>query len=248
MADPGPGIEVLREKVALACRVLAREGLVRDIIGHVSARVPGTGEMLLRCRGGEERGLAYTVPDQVRRVTFEGSEPGEGYALPLELPIHGETYRARPEVGAVVHAHPEASLLCGLAGIELRPVFGAFDPYALAIAAEGVPVFPRAVLIDTPALATGLVAVMGRQRTCLMRGHGVTVTGATVEEATIGAIKLEALARVCWELARSGRTVPELPPGEVASFERPGGGGIIAGGEEWLWRYYAARAAQPGPP
>lgn len=230
----------LRHKVALSCRILAHAGLVRDITGHVSARVPGTAEMLLRCRGDDEYGLQFTTESQVRRLDFDGGGPGLGahHVAPLELPIHGEMYRARPDVGAVVHAHPVAALLCGLGGVELRPVFGAYDPYALELAAGGIPVFPRSVLIDRPEVAAELVATMGAAPVCLMRGHGITVTGDTVEQATIRALKLEALARVAWQLASAGRSVPDLPADELASFTARFQGGVIPGGERWLWRHY----------
>src|SRR5262249_40199199 len=147
------------------------------------------------------------------------------------------------DVGAVVHAHPPAALLCGLAGVPLRPVFGAFDPEALELAAGSVPVFPKAVLIDRAALAAELLQAMGSAPVCLMRGHGITVTGRTVEDATVRAIKLEALARVTWELAAAGRAVPDLPPDEIVSFTgRSAGGSVIPGGVQWLWRHYARLA------
>jgi ribulose-5-phosphate 4-epimerase/fuculose-1-phosphate aldolase len=204
--------------------------------------------MLLRCRGEDELGLRFTTAAQVRRLTFAGAGPGLGarHVAPLETPIHGETYRARPEVGAVVHAHPPAALHCGLAGVSLRPVFGAYDPEALELAAGGVPVYPRAVLIDTPALAAELLAAMGDAPVCLMRGHGITVTARTVEEATVRAIKLEALARVCWQLAAAGRSVPDLPAEEVAAFtRRSAAGSVIPGGVAMLWRHYARLADGP---
>lgn len=243
--------DALRSTIALACRILAVTGLVKEITGHVSARVPGTDEMLLRCRGEDEYGLLYTSENQVRRVDFDGRGPGLGdaHVTPIELPIHGETYKARPEVGAVAHAHPPMALLCGLAGLELRPVFGAFDPEALGIAAGGVPVFPRSVLIDGPEVAADLLAAMGEAPVCLMRGHGITVTGRTVEEATIRAIKLESLARVTWQLASAGRSVPDLPAEEIASFtRREVAGSVVPGGVAMLWRHYARLAEQGGGP
>jgi len=224
-------------------------GLVREITGHVSARLPDTDEMLLRCRGADEFGLRFTNEHQIRRMDFSGQGPGIGpdHTAPLETPIHGELYRARPDVGAVVHAHPPMALLCGLAGVELRPVFGAFDPEALELAAAGVPVFPRAVLIDTPVLAGELLAAMGASNACLMRGHGMTVAGRTVEEAVVRAIKLEALAHVCWQLAAAGHHVPSLPDEEIASFtRRSAAGSVIPGGVAMLWRHYARLAGESG--
>ena len=94
----------LRGTVALACRILAAAGLVREITGHVSARIPGSDEMLIRCRGQEESGLLFTVPEDIRRVSYDGKGPDlEGkYSPPGELPIHGESFKARPEVGCEV--------------------------------------------------------------------------------------------------------------------------------------------------
>jgi hypothetical protein len=45
----------------------------------------------------------------------------------------------RPRAGAVVHAHPRAVLACGIAGLELRPVFGAYNIPAMRLAADGIP-------------------------------------------------------------------------------------------------------------
>lgn len=241
----------LRGKVALACRILAVAGLVKEITGHVSARIPDTPEMLIRCRGEDEYGLRFTSEAQIRRLDCSGGGPGLGerHVAPLELPIHGETYRTRANVGAVVHAHPPAALLCGLAGVALRPVFGAFDPEALELAAGGVPVFARAVLIDRPELAADLLRTMGSAPVCLMRGHGITVVGRTVEEATVRAIKLEVLARVTWQLAAAGHTVADLPAEEIESFtRRSADGSVIPGGIGWLWRHYARLADEGQPP
>ena len=125
----------LRELVARACRVLADRGLVEGVLGHVSARV-GEGEMVVRCRGAEERGLAASTAQDIWRMTLDGTpvDLPEGYAPPKELPLHGELLRARPDVGAVVHAHPRSALLCGLAGLKPRAVFGAYDSPAMRLA------------------------------------------------------------------------------------------------------------------
>jgi len=228
-----------RELVALACRILDVEGLVDGVLGHVSVRT-GEDRMLIRCRGREERGLRFTTARDVRPATLDGAliGPDDGYGVPNELPIHGELLRARPEVNAVVHAHPPALLLCGLAGLELRPVFGSYNIPALRMALDGVPVYPRSVLIRRPELAYEMIAAMGDRPVCVLRGHGVTVTGASVQEAVVRAVNLNALATVTLELARLGVRPPEVPAEDVA--ELPDLGATL--NDQAVWRHLAAKA------
>lgn len=205
-----------REMVATACRVLANEGLVKGILGHVSARTAND-QLLIRCRGPQERGLRHSTADDVWTITTEG-EPVDvpaGYRPPNEAPIHTELMRRRPEVGAVVHAHPPAALIFGLAGLELRPVIGAYNIPAMRMAMDGVPVFPRPVLISRPELAEQLLDCMGESDTCLMTGHGIAVAGATVEEAVVRAIDLTVLMDITVKLAQLGATPDVVGPDDL---------------------------------
>jgi 3,4-dihydroxyphthalate decarboxylase len=238
-----PALARLRGTVAQACRILALEGLAEGVLGHVSARVDD-GRMLLRCRGPEERGLEATSAEDVRLVDLDGhgDDPASGYAVPNELPIHGELLRARPEAGAVVHAHPPAVLLCGLAGLELRPVFGAYNIPAMRMALEGVPVYPRSVLIRRPELAAEMIGAMNGRPLCVLRGHGITVTGASVEQAVVRALNLDALARVTLALAQLGRPAADLPPEDVAELPDLGS----AFNDDAVWRYHVAKAQRHG--
>lgn len=227
----------LREKVALSCRILAQQGLVSDILGHVSARIPGTNEMLIRCRGDEEYGLPFTTPSAIRQVDFDGhGDLADGrYQTPLELPIHGEIFKVRPDVQCVVHAHPPAAVACGIAGLELRPIIGCFNIPALHMALAGIPVFPRAILINRPEVASQLLAVMGQRDICLMKGHGITVTGRTIEEATTRAINIEMLARMTLEVAQTGRPYEDIPWLDIQEFVRSGR--TLPEREKWVWRF-----------
>src|SRR6516164_3189844 len=200
--------EEVREKVAVACRILAMEGLVDDILGHVSTRISNADEMWIRCRSPQEEGVRYTTVDAIRRVDFDGKglRKGEQY----ELPIHGEIYKKRPEAGCVIHAHPKEALICGIAELEFRPIFGAFNIPAMRMALDGIPVFPRSYLVNRPELAAPLIETMGEKPICLMKGHGITVTGKTVEEATVRALNFNTLARATLQVAQTGRRAPEI--------------------------------------
>ena len=232
-------IEELRAEIALACRILAVEGLVDGILGHVSARV-GEDRMLIRCRGPREHGLLFTEDDDIRLVDLDGrgEDLTDGFTVPNELPIHGEVLRARPEVGAVVHAHPPAVLTCGIADLPLRPIFGSFNIPAMRLAHDGIPVYPRSVLIRRPELAREMLAAMGDAPACVLRGHGITVTGRTVREAVMRALNLNALAVVTLDVARTGRVAPDIPAEDIAELPDLGS----AFNDDSNWRYHAAKA------
>lgn len=234
-----------RETIATACRILAMLGLVRETTGHVSARIDDR-RMLLRCRGKSEAGLVLTQAEAVQSVNFDGTElerAGE-YETPTELPIHGEIYKARPDVHAVVHAHPRASMICSIAHLELRPIFGAYDPNSMYLAADGVPIFPRSALIRDAALGQQLVASLDSKSVCLMYGHGIVAVGASIEEATIKAIQLETLASITLECAKAGSVPDVISEEDRIYFQRlreTQNAKAVSHGKDvfkWTWRHY----------
>lgn len=231
-------LQEMRKKVAQSCRILAMEGLVEGILGHVSVRV-NEKEMLIRCRGDQETGVRYTTADAIRVVDYDGK--GDDllgrYEVPKELPIHGEIYKIRPEVGCVIHAHPPSALICGISELEFKPIFGAFNMPAMRMALEGIPVYPRSVLVTRPDLAVSMMEIMGDKQVCLMKGHGITVTGKTVEEATIRALNFHILAQVTLEVARLGKSAPSIPPEDIE--ELPDLGSTF--NDIWGWKHYVKK-------
>ncbi|WP_374205008.1 class II aldolase/adducin family protein [Pseudonocardia sp. WMMC193] len=77
----------------------------------------------------------------MRLVHLDGNEgvSGEldGYSPPNEMPLHTEVLRRRPDVDAVLHAHPPELVAADLAGIHIRPIVGAFDIPGTRLAAGG---------------------------------------------------------------------------------------------------------------
>lgn len=242
MSDGG-GLDEARSLVAQACRLLAHQGVVDGVLGHVSCRV-GPDRMLIRCRGPQEKGLRFTTDEDVRLVHLDGrwAEDDRGYTPPNELPIHGETLRRRQEVSAVVHAHPPAVVACSIAGLELQPIFGSFNIPAMRMAARGIPVFERSVLIRRPELAAEMLTAMGTAWCCILAGHGATVVGASVEEAVIATLDLNVLASMTLAVASTGRAPRLIPPGAMA--ELPDLGSEL--NLRSVWRYYVAAAAASG--
>jgi ribulose-5-phosphate 4-epimerase/fuculose-1-phosphate aldolase len=231
----------LRERIAQACRVLGRLDLAKGLTGHVSARLPGD-RLLIRARGPGELGVRYTTAEQILECDFEGRllSGGEGLATPLEIFIHTAVYRANPAVQAVVHVHPPTVVLFTICEKPLLPLYGAYDPFGAAIALDGVPTYPRSVLIRTPELGAELAAAMGSSPVCMMRGHGITTAGGSIEEAALYAIHLNELALMNYQAHLLGNPKP-IPAEDQATFRSMARGSAAgARGVPALWRYYVA--------
>jgi 3,4-dihydroxyphthalate decarboxylase len=235
--------ERTRHQVAVGCRIIAHAGLAEDVLGHISVRLDD-GTILVRARGPAECGLLFTTPADILAVDLEGRPVADdsGYRVPNELPIHLACYRADPQVRAVVHAHPPAVIAADLAGVALAPMIGAYNIPAAKLAAGGIPVFPRGVLINTDALAGEMVGAMGGRPVCILRGHGITATGATVPQAVARALAVDSLARMACRVAALG-TVPMALAAEDLD-QLPDLGSAF--NDELLWRHRERRLAEAG--
>jgi 3,4-dihydroxyphthalate decarboxylase len=233
----------LRRQVAIACRILAHAGLAEDVLGHVSVRLDDD-TILVRARGPAESGLLFSTPDDVVTCSVDtgAAVAGDGYDAPNELPIHLACYRADPAVGAVVHAHPPSVIAADLAGVALVPMIGAYNIPAARLAADGIATYQRGVLIDTDELGREMAEAMGGRPVCVLRGHGVTVTGGTLEQAVARALAVDALARLAGRVAALGGEVRPLPLDDVAQLPDLG----TAFNDELIWRHHEQRLGYAG--
>jgi ribulose-5-phosphate 4-epimerase/fuculose-1-phosphate aldolase len=243
----------LRGRVAQACRVLGALELTLATLGHASARLPESNRILIRARGPAESGVRYTSEDDVIEIDLEGRRVGaktnDGYAPPIEVHIHTEIYRRRPDVHAVVHVHPPMAVLLTVCEKPLLPIYGSYDPHSLRLALAGIPTFDRSILIQSPALGRELAAALGSAEVCLMRGHGITTAANSVEEATLLAIHLNELATLNYQANLLGGARP-IPMEEQEAFRtldaNVGYGEAILGTPSGraanLWRYYTRLA------
>src|SRR5262249_51709586 len=106
----------------------------------------------------------------------------KGRSLYTERFIHGEIYKARPDVIAIVHTHAPALIPFGISKVPLQPVY-----HRSAFISGGIPVFEiRAaggmtdMLIRNQALGKALAATLGNRPAALMRGHGAAIVGASL--------------------------------------------------------------------
>ena len=164
--------------------------------------------------------------------------------MPQEIFIHAEIYRARPEIFSVIHIHPPTPMLFTICCKPLRPLYGAFDPPSAKLAIEGMPTYPRSVLINTRERGEDLARVMGPAKVCLMRGHGVTTAARSVEQATLYMIQLNQLADVNYRASMLGDAEPisSEDQAEIAAIRglesNPENGDPPTGVEATNWRYF----------
>lgn len=238
MAAKTPSVDELRERVALACRVLGKLELTKAATGHISARVPGTDKVLIRARGPGESGVRYTAAEDVMMVDLDGKKVDgrEDLDPPQEVFIHTWLYKKRPELASVVHAHPATVVLFTICNKPLLPLFGAYDPSSLRLLVEGIQTYPRSVTVSNNKLGEEFANTM-TGRACLMRGHGVTTAGGSIEDATITCIKLNELAEMNYRARLLGDPQP-IPEEEIKAIA---GKASKTGGTHGpaLWRYYS---------
>lgn len=229
-----------RALVAQGCRVAAARGLVDGMLGHLSLRIDDR-HLLIRCRSDTDTGVAFTRPSDVRLITFDGTAGAagelDGYQVPNELPIHVETMRADAKHRAVAHLHPPAVVAADLAGIAIRPLYGAYDIPGAWLARSRVPVYQRAVLIRDSRLGREMVAAMGNAAVVICRGHGITSTARSVEQAVLQAISLNELARMSLQVCAAGGTLRDIDDEDWDDLPDLGSGFNV----EAAWRHEVAR-------
>ena len=189
--DSEDGIDTLRVKIATSTRILVRERLIGPF-GHPSARLPGADLIaVLGHTHDNVKDLARTDVGDVVIMDLDGEVVEGTMEAPGERFMHTEIYRARPEVGSVIHAHPMHCITFSTTGVPLEPIW-----HLCTLFADGVPVHPSAVQIDNPERGRSLAATLGKHKGVLLKGHGLAVVGASIEEATVSAVNLERSARL----------------------------------------------------
>ena len=209
-APSAEAVAAMKEEVALGNRLLHHYGLT-TYLGHVSARIPGTDQVIIKAR-------PHVSMDRVRAedlmiIDLEGNviEVGEEFTTRVsEWCLHTEIYKRRPEVGSVIHTHQKWCTIFGIAGKPVLPVIHAPDA---ALAAEPWPVYDESFAIVTEVQQAKLVAeALGHHVACHLRTHGMVFVGRSVERAVMAAAHAEYQAEVTWHgmLAGGPETIPTI--------------------------------------
>ncbi|MBI1396417.1 MAG: class II aldolase/adducin family protein [Betaproteobacteria bacterium] len=232
----GPADPALIDDLVAANRILADQGVV-DGYGHVSVRHDRSPDRFLIARSIAPE--LVTADDIVELDLDCNPVDDRGQRLYLERFIHGEIYKARPDVRSVVHHHSPAILPFAITGVPLRPVY-----HMSAFIAAGVPVFEirdaggvTDMLVRTPELGRALAQTLGDKPALLMRGHGAVVVGRSLPESVGRSVYLQLNARLQAEAIALGGTPTYLSQEEAARVL------ALPGGYERAWQLWKRKVA-----
>ena len=233
MADP---LAALRHELAVANRILANEGII-DAFGHISARNPRDPNRYFIAR---HRASELVEPSDILEMTLD-SKPvvSTNVRLYSEMVIHGEIYKARPDVNSVCHHHAPAVLPFCATGVELVPLF-----HLGGTLGEKVPFWDSRdefgdtnLLVRTPEEGASHARALGPYFMLLLRRHGASLAGRSVRECVFRAIYTTRNAELQLRAMAIGKLDP-LSPGEA---EKCGAHNLGERGVERAWEYWVTR-------
>ena len=232
-ASAGPVDRALIDDLVAANRILADQGVV-DGYGHVSLRHPADPQRYLMSRSIAPE--LVTAGDVMEYDLDSTAVDARGRTSYLERFIHGEIYRVRPDVKAVVHNHSPSVIPFGVSTAPLRPLY-----HMSAFLGGGVPVFdikvaagqPTDMLVRTPALGRALAQTLGDRPVSLMRGHGAVVVGDSLPRVVFRSVYTEVNARLQAQAMALGGPVTYLDDEEARRADASVGGTVPRPWELW---------------
>ncbi len=191
-----PSAELIDDLVT-ANRILFDQGIV-DAFGHVSVRHDKDPERFLLARNMAPGTVTH---DDIVEFDLDGTPVNaRGRSVYLERFIHGEIYRARPDVMAIVHSHsPTVVPFSVVKNVKFRPVC-----HMSGFLGKGAPIFEIREtagdasdhLIRSNELGEALAQSLGESSLVLMRGHGSTTVGPSLKHAVYRAVYAETNAQL----------------------------------------------------
>ncbi|MCZ6473802.1 MAG: class II aldolase/adducin family protein [SAR324 cluster bacterium] len=213
-ASAGPPSPQLIEDLVAANRILADQGIV-DGYGHVSVRHDRDPNRYLMSRSRAPE--LVTAGDIMEYDLDSNPVDAQGRASYRERFIHGEIYKARPDVQAIVHHHSPVLIPFGAGTVPLQPIY-----HMASFIGGGIPVFEirrtagmTDLLVKTPQLGVALAETLGDRPAILMRGHGTVVAGLSLSHMVGRSVYLAMNARLQAQAMALGGPVSYLDPEEA---------------------------------
>jgi L-fuculose-phosphate aldolase len=188
------------QRMALCCRQLAAQGLIAGRDGNLSVRLGP--ERVLVTPSGFIKSLV--TPSDMVEVDLSGKTRRRSSRKPTsELELHLRILRHRPDVHAVVHAHPPTATGFAVAGVTIP---GNLLPELIFLVGP-VPLVPFG-MPGTPALGDQVVPYLDKHDALLLANHGAVTMGSTLDEAWIRMETLEHSARIILAARQIGQPQP----------------------------------------
>jgi ribulose-5-phosphate 4-epimerase/fuculose-1-phosphate aldolase len=201
----------LRDQLAHVGAEAVRTGLVVGSGGNLSARAPGTRQCWITTAGSW---LDRLEPGEFSLISIPQGELRAGHPHPSsEWRLHTETYARRPDVNAIVHLHPQTSVLLTALGYDIALITSDHAYYLREVAA--IPFDPPGSLELAVAAAD---AVAGGINALVLAHHGCSVLADSVELAHKRAVNLEEAARTTYAALQLSAGQPERVPKVPARF------------------------------
>ena len=183
------------QELAIAYHVLFANNVI-DGWGHVSVRSAKNPKHYFIARN---LAPVLVTKDDIYECDENSVPIKAGVALVGERFIHGEIFRARPDVMAVVHSHAPSVVPFGVTGVPLRPIM-----HMAGFLPQRVPIFEvrdvdgdnNNILVLNTKTGTGLAKALGQSSVVLMRGHGMSVVAPTLRMAVFRAIYTQVNAAI----------------------------------------------------
>jgi HCOMODA/2-hydroxy-3-carboxy-muconic semialdehyde decarboxylase len=229
----------LLEDLVTANRVLADLGVV-DGFGHVSVRHDKDPNRYLMSRS---MAPALVKADDILEYDLDSTAvDAKGQASFLERFIHGEIYKARPDVKAVVHSHSPSVIPFGVSKTRLQPIY-----HMSSFLGLDVPVFeirdvagPSSdLLVRNAQIGAALAKVLGDMTVVLMRGHGSVTVGTSIPQVVFRAYYAEMNARLQSEAIKLG-AVTYLSADEAAASAKTNDALVMR-----PWELWKSKATKP---
>lgn len=203
-----------KQKLIVSGRILARHGHGDMTRGHVSVRVPGQPDLFYM--KAHSLGLDEITLENILTIGLDGEVVDGTARRHSEVFIHSEVYRARPDIEAVIHTHSANTLALSALEMPIRPISQGGVMFT-----DCLPVFTGTIdLIRRPDQGRDLAKALGSHRAVLMRHHGLTMTGRTLEEAVVLLFMLEAAAEVQLKAMAAGALALEFPAADIQALKQ----------------------------
>ena len=199
--------DVLRRDIVAVCQRLYQRGFIAGTEGNVSA-LEGPDRLWIT-PSGYHKGLLQ--PADLLLIDLQGQVLFGNGCPSSETPMHLALYRCRPDIGAVVHAHPPLATALTVAGYRLEPPL---LPEAVVALGE-VPTIPYQ-MPTTWQFANDVGAAMRQAEAALLENHGSVAVGATLQAAFNKMEIVERAAQILYLAKLLGRVQPLSPEAVTA--------------------------------